>query len=44
MDTNEATEISPNFTIEYDYEMSESFDKYNYYDLIPTAVVYGLCF
>ncbi len=44
MDTNEVTEIVSNLTTEYDYEISESFDKYNYYDLIPTALVYGLCF
>ncbi len=44
MDSNEVTEIVSNLTTEYDYEISESFDKYNYYDLIPTALVYGLCF
>ncbi len=44
MDNNGVTEIFSSVTTEYDYEMSESFDKYNYYDLIPTALVYGLCF
>lgn len=38
----ESVEISGNSTnVQYDYDLDLSFSIFNYYDLIPTAIVYG---
>jgi len=42
MDINQVTENISIATTDYDYDLPESFSTYNYWDLIPTSIVYGM--